>query len=241
MVLSNCPGSQKFRQPEPEIIKCSSCGSEVEIWTDEIKAVCPNCNKTLIRESGTSCFDWCKYAKECAGDEVYSKYMKNKAVSMKHKLIKELENYFGADEKRIKHAKKVLSFAQKLLEKEKADWHIVIPASILHDVGIKVAEEKYGSAAGNLQEKEGPPVARNILTKSGLKKEDIDEICEIIANHHSPDKVNTLNFKVLYDADWLVNICDEVDTKDKNTLRKVIDKVFLTDTGREFAKKTYLE
>ena len=30
-----------------------------------------------------------------------------------------------------------------------------------------------------------------------LKKEDIDEICEIIANHHNPGKVNTQNFKIL--------------------------------------------
>lgn len=167
--------------------------------------------------------------------------MKNKVISTKEKLIKELEEYFGDDKKRIKHAENVLEFAEEILKKEKADWHIVIPASILHDVGIKAAEEKYGSSAGNLQEKEGPPVARNILIKLGMKKEDIDEICEIIANHHSPGNVNTLNFKVLYDADWLVNIGDEVDIRDKDRLRKVINRVFLTETGRELAKKTYVE
>lgn len=78
MSLSNCPGSQNFRQPKPDIVKCSSCSSEVEIWTDEIKAICPNCKKTVLRKSGPSCFDWCKYVKECAGQQVYDKYMQNR-------------------------------------------------------------------------------------------------------------------------------------------------------------------
>ena len=48
------------------------------------------------------------------------------------------------------------------------------------------------------------------------------------------------NFKVLYDADWLVNLKDEVDTSDKERLKTMIDKVFLTDAGKKLAKKIYL-
>ena len=159
---------------------------------------------------------------------------------MKDKLLKELEVFFGSDTKRINHAKRVLGFAEQILKNEKADGHIVIPASILHDVGIKIAESKYGSSAGHYQEMEGPAVAREILSRAGFKKEDIDEICLIIAHHHSPGKVDTLNFKVLYDADWLVNLKDETDTNDKAKLGAMIDKIFLTDTGKEIARKLYL-
>jgi HD superfamily phosphodiesterase len=166
--------------------------------------------------------------------------MQNKAITTKEKLIKELEEYFGKDTKRINHAQKVMDYAEELLKQEEGDWHIVIPASILHDVGIKAAEKKYGSSAGIYQEKEGPEIARKILLKTGLKKEDIDEICEIIAHHHSPGKINTQNFKVLYDADWLVNLKDEVDTKDNSKLNQIIDKIFLTSTGKELAQKIYL-
>lgn len=235
-----CPGSKTIRQPLPEFIKCPFCSQELEIWTDEIKAVCSKCKKTVMRDQATSCLEWCSYAKECVGDQVYDNFMKNKAVSIKEKLLKELEDYFGKDIKRINHAKKVMGYAEELLRQEKADWYIVIPASILHDVGIKVAEEKYGSSAGHHQEKEGPAIARKILLKIGLSKKNIDEICEIIAHHHSPGKVDTQNFKVLYDADWLVNLKDEVDTKDKGNLEGIIDKVFLTKTGKELAKKIYL-
>src|SRR3989338_7977911 len=204
-----CPGSEKFKQPKPEYLKCPSCGEEVEIWSDEVQTTCQKCGKKVTRKESTSCLDWCKYAKECIGAQKYSAYIKDKSIILKDKLISELEKYFGNDSKRINHAKKVMGFAEELLLKEKADWHIVIPASILHDVGIKAAEAKYGSSAGHYQEKEGPAIARKILEKLDFKKEDIDEICEIIAHHHSPDKVDTKNFKVLYDADWLVNLKDE--------------------------------
>jgi len=90
-MLSNCPGSQKFKQPQPETIKCASCGEEIEIWTDEIKAVCPKCKNTIMREQGVSCLDWCKYAKECVGENTYNSYIQNKFTTLKSQLIKELD------------------------------------------------------------------------------------------------------------------------------------------------------
>jgi len=64
-MIFECPGSQKFKHPEPEMIRCKSCGEEVEIWTDESQAVCPKCRNMVKRDSGQSCLDWCKHAKEC--------------------------------------------------------------------------------------------------------------------------------------------------------------------------------
>lgn len=159
---------------------------------------------------------------------------------LKDFLLKELREYFGVDTKRINHAEKVLDFTEMLLEHESADWTIVVSASILHDVGIKVAEEKYGSASGHYQEKEGPEIARSILLKTGLDKKKIDEICQIIGHHHSPGKINTRNFMVLYDADWLVNLKDEVGVANKDKLKQLISKIFLTRTGKLMAEQLYL-
>ena len=77
-MMFECPGAKNFKQPQPENIKCPVCGNEVEIWTDEFQAICPKCKKTVGRQEGQSCLDWCKSAKECVGDEVYSNYLKNK-------------------------------------------------------------------------------------------------------------------------------------------------------------------
>lgn len=161
-------------------------------------------------------------------------------VTLEDKLLTELELFWENDLKRISHAKKVLSFAKKILEKEGADWYIAIPASILHDVGIKPSEQKYGSSAGYYQEREGPPVAMAILAKIGLETEYAEEICEIIANHHSPGNINTPNFKVIYDADLIVNL-EEMLLENKEKLKELIGNAFLTNSGKELAWKLYVE
>ncbi|MEW5815464.1 MAG: HD domain-containing protein [Spirochaetota bacterium] len=237
MEHSFCPGSKLLRQPAPEIFVCPSCGEEVEIWTDELRGACSKCRTVVFKNNSLSCLDWCKYGKECVGEDKYEAYMRHRARGIKLKLLEALEKYFGQDEKRIAHAKDVLAYAEQLLQSEFADWHIVIPASILHDVGIKAAEEKYGSSAGRYQEEEGPPIARGILLKAGLKLVDIDEICEIIGHHHSPGKIDTVNFKVVYDADCLVNIREAAETRSAADLETIIQTMFLTDSGKALAHK----
>jgi len=106
-----------------------------------------------------------------------------------HELLANIEAamraYFGSDQRRIDHALRVTGFAEELLKSEKGDRLVVIAAALLHDIGIREAERKFGSSAGNLQEQEGPPVAREILTGLGLAEAVIDEVCAIIASHHS--------------------------------------------------------
>ena len=48
-MIEKCPGAKTFIQPKPELIPCSFCGEEVEIWTDEVKATCPKCQGTVMR------------------------------------------------------------------------------------------------------------------------------------------------------------------------------------------------
>jgi HD superfamily phosphodiesterase len=235
-----CPGAKMIRQPKPEIFDCPQCGAEVEIWTDELKGVCSQCKTTVLRYQDQSCLEWCKLAETCVGREAYNNFMQNRAQMIKDTLLHDVELLFKDDTKRINHAKKVMAYVQEILAKEEGDWHILMPASILHDVGIKVAEEKYGSAAGHLQEKEGPGVARKLMLKLGLRLEHVEEVCEIIAHHHSPGIIKTNNFKILYDADLLVNIEEEMNTKDRDKLKKIIESSFLTPTGREIAKRVYL-
>ncbi len=158
----------------------------------------------------------------------------------KQSLLQAMEDYFGKDARRISHARRVTDYAEKLLPEEGGDRSVVIGAAVLHDIGIHRAEEKYGSSSGKYQELEGPPIAREILARLGYPTEQIDEICQIIGNHHSPGKVNTANFRILYDADWLVNLKDEYNISDVEKLGAIIDRVFLTGSGKALARETYL-
>ncbi len=159
----------------------------------------------------------------------------------KEALIRAMEAYFQGDTRRINHAHRVTEYAEELLKREEGDYSIVIGASVLHDIGIHRAQKKYGSTLGKYQEKEGPPIARRILTKLGFGPDQTDEICEIIAHHHRPGKITTKNFTILYDADWLVNLRDEYDIRDRDKLGHIIDKVFLTRSGRALAREVYLQ
>ncbi len=152
---------------------------------------------------------------------------------------KAMEEYFGADRRRIDHALRVTAFARRLLERESGDRELVLATALLHDIGIPEAERKHGSAAGNLQEIEGPPVAREILSHLGYGEAFIAEACAIIAAHHSPGEVETANFRVIWDADWLVNLGDEYDVGDPARVRGLIGKIFMTATGREVAAEVY--
>ena len=72
-------------------------------------------------------------------------------------------DYFDGDMRRINHLLKVYGFAKAIGELEGLDAQtqfILEVAALTHDIGIKVSERKYHSAAGNYQQLEGPAEAR---------------------------------------------------------------------------------
>jgi HD superfamily phosphohydrolase YqeK len=63
------------------------------------------------------------------------------------KVVKLMIEYFGNDVKRINHALKVHGFAKNIARMEglKGEVMLVLEvAAVLHDIGIKESERKYG-------------------------------------------------------------------------------------------------
>jgi hypothetical protein len=149
---------------------------------------------------------------------------------------------FGSDQKRIRHALAVLRCAEAILDAEGGDRPTVQAAAILHDIGIQEAERKHGSSAGRYQEIEGPPIARRILAKLGFDRQTSDHVCRIVGSHHSAKDIDTPEFRIVWDADWLVNIPDEHPGASHEKLTALIARVFKTSKGRELAQtSTWLE
>ena len=65
---SLCPG-QDNRNLRVELFKCPSCGTEVEIFSNEVKVKCYQCGEMVYRERMPSCIDWCASARQCLGKE----------------------------------------------------------------------------------------------------------------------------------------------------------------------------
>ena len=154
-------------------------------------------------------------------------------------IRQEMEQYFGQDIRRINHALNVLRYARAINAELSADPLTVEIAAILHDIGIHEAERKYHSAAGNYQEMEGPPIARVILAGYSIPAATVDHICRIIANHHCAREIDTPEFRVVWDADWLVNIPDEFDLGDQAKMCSLLN-VFKTAAGRRLAETQFV-
>jgi len=161
------------------------------------------------------------------------------AGALRERIIGEMKGVFGDDEPRIAHALKVLDYAEKMLAAEPGSPVVVRAAAILHDIGIHEAERKHGSAAGRFQEIEGPPIAREILERLGLPEEDIEHVCRIVGSHHSGQDIDTPEFRIIWDADWLVNLPDEFGEMEQAKLAERIAMIFRTPTGRDLALKRF--
>ena len=163
---------------------------------------------------------------------------------IKEIALKKMEQYFNKDKKRINHAKKVTDFALEILGAENAQnlffLKVVTLAAVFHDIGIHEAEKKYGSSAGKYQEIEGPAIARRILEGMHIEEEVINRVCYIIGGHHTESKIDNIDFKIIWDADLLVNISEENIHLDRERVSKIILKSFKTESGKKLAKKLYL-
>lgn len=156
-------------------------------------------------------------------------------------LISKMIEYEKGCPERVNHFLKVYSFAKIIAENEQiADEKQLIleVTSIVHDIGIKTSLEKYNSSSGKYQEFEGPPIAENILTNLGYSKNVIDRVCYLISNHHTYDNIDGIDYQILVEADFLVNIFEN--NLDEDNILNIKDKYFKTETGIKLLNTLYL-
>ena len=110
--------------------------------------------------------------------------------------------------------------------------------AVLHDIGIKNAEAKYNSSAGKYQEQEGPAVAQDILTEFDFDREFVERVKFLIGHHHTYDNIQGMDYQILVEADFIVNIYE--DNMQKEAIENVINKIFVTKEGTEIAKTMFL-
>lgn len=240
-----CPGQDTSFWDKGDIfdVTCSRCGYSVEFFRDDATRRCPRCGQKLENPRLTlGCAQWCQYAEKCLGYDPKTIQLKaEKESSLADKLIEGVKEVFGDDQPRITHALRVFEAAQELLRGEEANPRIVVAAALLHDIGTKEAERRHGSAAPRFQELEGPPIARRILEDLDMAEKDIQHVCQIVANHHSAREIDTPGFRVVWDADWLVNIPEEHPGLEPKRLRQLIEKTFRTPTGKRIALERFLQ
>ncbi len=149
-------------------------------------------------------------------------------------VLEKMIEFDAGDPKRIQHFVKVYTFASAIGKGEglaPRQQEILEIAAILHDIGIHASEEKYGSPAGKYQEIEGPALARNLLQPLGYDEALIERVAYLIGHHHTYDQVDGIDYRILLEADFLVNSYED-DLSEKAILA-FKEKVFETATGKK--------
>ncbi|MDD4484651.1 MAG: HD domain-containing protein [Methanoregula sp.] len=156
-------------------------------------------------------------------------------------IMNDMIRYFHNDVRRINHALKVYDFARLIAHESGIDKEtrlVIKIAALLHDIGIKEAERKYHSSASRYQEEEGPAVARTILEQYHLDEKLVDRVCYIIGNHHTYTKIDGIDFQILVEADFIVNIYE--DEMKPEVIQSIKKKIFKTEAGTRLLEGMYL-
>lgn len=160
---------------------------------------------------------------------------------MIEKLKSEMIKYYSGDPKRIQHFIKVYFFCDMIGKAEslsEEELFILEAAALTHDIGIKRAEELYNSTSGKHQEELGPEIARKMLETIGFSQNVIDRVCFLIAHHHTYTNIDSLDYQILVESDFLVNLYE--DSSPIEAVKSVRDKIFKTLSGTKIINEMFL-
>ena len=176
--------------------------------------------------------------------------MKNSAVqsavtqniNMLNKLHMAMIELYKGDSRRIQHFCKVHSYARLIAQMENVDYKtlfIIETAALTHDIGIHTCEEKYGECGGRLQEKEGPALAKELLERLGFETDISERVQYLIAHHHTYTEISGMDYQILVEADFLVNLFEDPDLSGK--AENIRENIFKTESGIKILDDMFLE
>lgn len=72
MIFEGCMG--KPRTPTIHEKICPQCGNVIELFSIDTQVSCDHCGFVAYNDA-LSCVQWCQYAKQCVGEEMYGQMM----------------------------------------------------------------------------------------------------------------------------------------------------------------------
>lgn len=160
---------------------------------------------------------------------------------MTEKIIAKMIRFYQGEKPRVAHFLKVYAYARTIGLLEGLDsrtQETLEIAAIVHDIACPHCREKYGSAAGNLQERESEALLRPFLAEFDLDAPMLERIVALVCRHHTYTDVDGLDCQILLEADYLVN-ADEGNAS-AQAIQSFRDSVFKTEAGIELLNSIYL-
>jgi putative nucleotidyltransferase with HDIG domain len=108
-----------------------------------------------------------------------------------------LDRYLSNSDYRWKHTLRVAQFGKVIAENEIADVELVVAACILHDIAWFDTNAENSREHGRIGAQKSKPIMESL----GFTNVQIDSVCYAISTHVDEDNPQTLEAKILSDAD----------------------------------------
>jgi hypothetical protein len=223
--------------------QCPKCGKKIEFFKDEVRRRCGCGHEVVNPKMDLGCAAWCQYAEQCVGDvpeEMKARQRAEEKDLLRERISLEMKKFWGTHYQRVNHALKVARYAEKILRMEGGNPLVVLGAAYLHGLDGHEAEIG-GRNRPEDAKREGLAIVREILERLAVEKEAISEIVDVIHRLHSPRDEESLNFQILYEADWLVRMEERENRGDQGELEERILNNFKTTTGRQLLRGCFSE
>lgn len=80
MIFHGCMAKPKTPTIQEKI--CPQCGNVIELFSIDTQMPCDHCGFVAYNDT-LSCVQWCQYAKDCVGEEMYNQLMQVAAQNKK--------------------------------------------------------------------------------------------------------------------------------------------------------------
>jgi hypothetical protein len=221
-----CPGQDTRYWAPGDVfeVECGDCGYEVEFFKDDAQRRCPKCGTRVSNPKlNLGCAQWCEHAEKCLGYDPKERMEQAEGghEAVTDRLLSSLKSAPGSDQEAYQRAVKTLNQAQTLFRQEGGKPKVILSAAVLLHLD------------GN---KEEPVKAVEIMKEAGLDKYSLEEAAGIISDFRTGNENNSLEFKIVADADRLVGL-DREDEEGKNKEgHEELENVFWTKAGKEAAE-----
>ncbi len=160
---------------------------------------------------------------------------------MTEKIIEKMIDYYQGNKRDVAHFLKVYAYARAIGLMEglsAADQDTLEIAAVVHDIACPFCREKYGSAAGNLQERESEALLRPFLSEFSLEPAVFERVVQLVCRHHTYTGIDGPDCQILLEADYLVN-ADEGE-QSPQAIAHFRDQVFQTRSGTRLLNSIYM-
>ncbi len=152
-------------------------------------------------------------------------------------ILEKMIVYSKGCQRDIEHLMRVWGFARTIGCLEDLDDTTLLTvetAAILHDIACPFLRAELGCSPFDRQEQLGSMLAKEFLADTDLPASVQERVVYLVGHHHSPELIDGIDFRILIEADYLVNCVSH--GLDEKAALAFESRYFATGTGKKLLR-----